>query len=292
MTATTISIQPLSAHTGAEISGVDLGAPLDEATFGAIRRAFSDWGVIFFRDQDITPAQQLAFARRFGQVEADRHASNLPSVDGFDEIKEIVRRPEDARNVGGFWHTDQSFLPHPDYASVLYARTLPPIGGDTMFAHLGAALKGMSPGLRATLETLSTVHIKSHAYGIGDTPARGITAEYYAEMREKFAGIEATHPVIARHPDSGREVLFLGPVYSDRFDGWTREESLPLMRHLAKLMTKPEHTCRFRWSEGSLAMWDNRAVLHYAFDDYPGHRRVMHRATVSGPWLTPLAAAA
>ncbi len=110
-------------------------------------------------------------------------------------------------------------------------------------------------------------------------------------MREKFAGIEATHPVVARHPETGRKVLYLGPVYSDRFLGWTRDESRPLMDYLAGVMTRPANTCRLRWEEGSLAMWDNRAVAHYALDDYPGQRRVMHRITVAGPWLTPLAAA-
>lgn len=283
----TISVRPLSAHTGAEIAGVDLSRPLAEQTYLEIRQAFNQWGAVFFRDQDITPEQQLAFGRRFGTVQADRHASNLPAADGYAEIKEIVREPEDARNVGGFWHMDKCFLPHPDIASVLYARELPPSGGDTLFAHLGAAYDALSPGLQATLETLSTVFMKSHAYGIGGTPAPGLDLETYVTMREKFAGIEATHPVVGRHPETGRRVLYLGPIYSDRFEGWTREESLPLLRYLSNVITRPEHSCRFRWGEGSLAMWDNRAVAHYALDDYPGRRRVMHRLTVEGSWLTP-----
>jgi len=288
----TITVSPMSAHTGAEISGVDLSQPLAEQTYLEIRQAFNQWGVIFFRDQDITPVQQLAFGRRFGKVETDHYASNLPTVDGYTEIKEIVQNADDERNVGGFWHMDKCFLPHPDIASILYARELPPYGGDTMFAHLGAAYDALSPGLQATLETLSTVLIKAHSYGIDGTPSPGVTPAFYTEMREKFAAIEATHPVVARHPETGRKVLYFGPVYSDRFDGWTRDESLPLMKHLTKVMTRPEQTCRFRWEEGSLAMWDNRAVAHYALDDYPGQRRAMHRITVEGPWLTPCEAAA
>ena len=288
MTNADLTIRPLSAHTGAEITGVDLSKPLDDETYRAIRDAFNRWGAIFFREQDITPAQQLAFGRRFGKVEVEDYATNLAAVDGFDEVKEITRYPEDKRNIGGFWHMDKCFLPHPDVASVLYAKELPPVGGDTMFTHLGAAYDALSPGLQATLETLSTVLIKAHSYGIGGTPSTGVSPEYYAEMREKFAGIEATHPVVGCHPDTGRKVLFLGPVYSDRFDGWTREESLPLMRYLSEVMTAPERVCRFHWEEGSLAMWDNRAVAHYALDDYPGERRVMHRLTVQGPWLTPV----
>jgi taurine dioxygenase len=287
----TITVSPMSAHTGAEISGVDLREPLSEQSYLEVRQALNDWGAIFFRGQDITPAQQLAFGRRFGEVVAGGYASNMAKADGHPEINEIIREPEDPRNIGGFWHMDLSFIPKPNYASVLYARELPPFGGDTMFAHLSAAHDALSPGLRATLEKLSTVHIKSHAYGIGGKPAPGLSAEYYAEMREKFAGVEATHPIIAQHPESGRKVLYLSPIYSDRIDGWTREESLPLMEYLTTVMTTPEHTCRFRWEEGSMAMWDNRAVLHYALDDYPGQRRVMHRITVGGPWLTPVAAA-
>jgi taurine dioxygenase len=285
MKNTTITVRPLSAHTGAEIGGVDLREPLEEQTYREIRQAFNEWGVIFFRDQDITPTQQLAFARRFGKIAGDRYATNLPAVDGYTEIQEIVRNPDDTRNVGGFWHMDKCFLPDPDIASILYARELPSFGGDTMFTHLGAAYDALSPGLQATLETLSTVLVKSHSYGIDGKPTPGVTAEFYADMVEKFAGVEASHPVVARHPESGRKVLYFGPVYSDRFDGWTREESLPLMQYLTTVMTQPEHACRFGWEKGSLAMWDNRAVAHYALDDYPGQRRVMHRITIEGPWL-------
>ncbi|MDH3241700.1 MAG: TauD/TfdA family dioxygenase [Alphaproteobacteria bacterium] len=288
----TITVHPLSAHTGAEITGVDLARPLSDQTYLEIREAFNQWGAIFFRDQDITPTQQLEFARRFGTVKPDDYASNLPPVDGYEELKEIVRSPDDARNVGGFWHMDKCFMPDPDMASLLYAKELPPYGGDTMFAHLGAAFDALSPGLQATLETLSTVLIKSRAYGDGGTPAPGVTAEGYAAALEKFAGMEATHPAVARHPETGRKVLFVGPVYSDRFAGWTRAESLPLLDYLSGIITRPEHTCRFRWEEGSIAMWDNRAVAHYALDDYPGHRRAMHRVTIQGPWLDPTAAAA
>jgi taurine dioxygenase len=287
MKNSTITVRPLSAHTGAEILDIDLRQPLSEQTYLEVRQALNDWGAIFFRDQEITPAQQVAFGRRFGNVQAHGYASNMDSVEGQEEVKEIIRNPGDIRNIGGFWHMDLSFLEHPNYASLLCARELPPSGGDTMFAHLGAAYDTLSPGLQATLETLSTVHIKSHAYGIDGKPARGISPEYYREMAKRFAGIEAVHPVIARHPESGRKVIYLSPFYSDRFDGWTREESLPLINYVAAEITRPENTCRFHWEEGSIAMWDNRAVMHYALDDYPGQRRAMHRLTIEGPWLEP-----
>lgn len=292
MKNTAIKIQPLSAHTGAEISGVDLSEELSEQACLEISEAFNTWGVIFFRGQTLTPGQQRDFARRFGEVKVSPHASNMQCVDpAYPEIKEVIRRPEDTRNIGGFWHMDLSFRAQPCIASVLYAKELPPYGGDTMFAHLGAAHDALSPGLQATLETLSTVHVRANSYGI-EAPASGVSPEFFADMREKYAGVEATHPVIGRHPGSGRKVLYFSPMYSDRFDGWTREDSLPLMKHLTQLATRPEHACRFRWEEGSLAMWDNRAVLHYALDDYPGHRRLMHRVTIDGPWLEPCAGTA
>ena len=293
MKNTAITIRPLSAHTGAEIFDVDLRQPLAEQAYLEIRQALNQWGAIFFRDQDLTPAQQIAFARRFGLVEADAHVSNMPGVDSHPEVKEVVREVDDVRNIGGFWHMDQSFYPLPSCFSVLYAQQLPPVGGDTLFAHLSAAHDALSPGLLATLETLSCVHVRAHADNAAiNSAAGGLSHEFYTESLKKYAGIEATHPVIARHPESGRKVLYFSPVYCDRFDGWTRNESLPLMKYLTEIMTKPEHTCRFRWDEGSLAMWDNRAVVHYAADDYPGERRVMHRITVTGPWLTPNVAAA
>lgn len=285
MISNDIKIRPMSAWTGAEIFGVDLREPLSDRTYQAVRQALNDWGAIFFRDQDITPEQQLAFARRFGTVAVGAYESNIKDVDGHPEIKEIERKPEDPRNIGGFWHMDLSFLQKPNYASVLYAKELPPVGGDTLFAHLAAGYDALSDGLRAALENLSTIHIKTHAYGIGGQPAPGLTRDYYLKMLEKFAGIEAVHPVVCRHPDSGRKVLFVSPIYSDRFAGWTREESLPLLNYLYDVMIRPEHTCRFRWEPGSLAMWDNRAVLHHALDDYPGYRRTMHRITVDGPWF-------
>jgi len=211
--------------------------------------------------------------------------TNMPGVDPeTPQVKQVTKLAGDKRNIGGFWHMDMSFRKHPHFASILYAHDLPPYGGDTMFSHMSAAYDALSPGLQATLEGLSTVHVRTHSYGVG-SPVEGVSQEFFDDMLHKFAGMEAIHPVVARHPETGRKVLYFGPIYSDRFDGWTREESLPLMNHLTEVIARPEHTCRFRWEEGSLAMWDNRSVLHYALDDYDGHDRIMHRITVSGPWL-------
>ena len=286
MKNTAITVRPLSAFTGAEISGVDLTEPLEEQARQEIRQAILDWGAVFFRGQNLTPAQQLAFAREFGTSEEDTHVSNMTGVDGLPDVKEVIREADEVRNIGGFWHMDQSFYDLPSCFSVLYARELPPNGGDTMFSHLSAAYDALSPGLQSTLENLSGVHVRAHAdSSMINSAAHGLSFEYYVESRKRFEGIEAINPIVARHPESGRKVLYFSPVYTDRFDGWTRDESQPLMKYLTGILGKPEHTCRFRWEEGSIAMWDNRAVVHYALDDYAGHRRLMHRVTVNGPWF-------
>lgn len=290
MRNSTLTLRPLSATTGVEIEGADLRSPLDEATVREIRAALNTWGVVFFRGQDLTPAGQVAFARHFGAVEKRTHASSMGPLADCPEVSEIHRRPTDARNTGGFWHTDQCFLPDPPLGSVLYARALPSRGGDTMFCHMGAACAELSDGLRAMLRGLRAVHVRLNLYGRDGVPAPGVTAEKLAAYTEKFSHQAAAHPVIGRHPETGQEILYLNPIYSDRFDGWTRDESQPLIQHLCARATRPENICRFRWEPGSLAMWDNRAVLHYALDDYPGESRTMHRCVVLGPWLEPAAA--
>lgn len=280
-----IAVRPMSAATGAEISGVDLAREQDAATVAEIRKVLNRWGVIFFRGQDLTPAQQVAFARNFGPVRVPTHPTTMEAVEGLPGLSEIRHRPTDSRNTGGFWHTDQCFLPDPPLGSVLYAKELPPRGGDTMFCHMGAACDRLSEGLRATLSSLDGVHVRLNYHGIDGKPQWGVTEEELVGFTKKYAGQVATHPVIARHPETGQEILYVNPIYTDRFDGWTRAESQPLIQYLCAEATRPENICRFTWEPGSLAMWDNRAVLHYALDDYPGETRVMHRCVVLGPWL-------
>lgn len=287
MRNTAVTLKPLSGFTGVEVGGVDLSRPLSDAARAEIRDALNAWGVVFFRDQDISPAQQVDFARNFGTVQRREHPTSMMPVEGVPEVSIIRRKPEDGRNTGGFWHTDQCFLADPPLGSVLYAKELPARGGDTMFAHMGHACDELSEGLRAALRRLRAVHVRVNYHHINNMPQRGVTVEEMELYKRKYAGIEAAHPVIARHPESGQEILYLNPIYSDRFEGWTRDESQPLIQQLCAEATRPENICRFHWEPGSLAMWDNRAVLHYALDDYPGMGRTMHRCVVLGPWLQP-----
>lgn len=280
MQNSTIDVRPLSAAVGAEIHGVDLRQPMEERTYRDIRNALNEHGVIFFRDQDITPAEHVAFAARFGKPHIDEVSSG-GHPDGFPEILFIAKEADQTRNIGGNWHSDHSFDEIPPLGAVLVARELPEYGGDTLFASMYAAYDSLSDGLKKTLEGLRAVHRKARAYEA--LPAeRAVTDAARAEINKKFATLEITHPVAPRHPESGRKVLYVNPTYTVRFEGWTEKESAPLLQFLYQHATRPENTCRFQWREGSIAFWDNRSSWHYALNDYHGERRMMHRITIEG----------
>ncbi|MFM1814784.1 MAG: hypothetical protein RLZ98_1479 [Pseudomonadota bacterium] len=281
MQNSTVSMRPMSATTGMEILDVDLSKPLSDAAYREIRLALNDWGVVTFRDQKITPAEQVGFARRFGEVPP---AEFLETVEGTPEVGLIKKEPEETRNVGGQWHSDHSFDPIPPLGSVLYAHELPERGGDTMFANMAAAYDALSDGLKKTLSSLSVVHSKRNAAVSDKRAERQADPELLARFNA-LAHRETKHPMVARHPDTGRKVLFINANYTARIDGWTEAESRALLDYLFEQAYRPENTCRFSWRPGSVAMWDNRTANHYALNDYHGARRVMHRVVVAGsPW--------
>jgi taurine dioxygenase len=259
---------------GAEISGVDLSRPLSEATVAALRRAWLEHLVIFFRDQDLTPAQFLGFARRFGDP------IEYPFVKGLDEYPEIIpvlKREHEQVNFGGVWHSDTAYLDIPPMASMLVAREVPPVGGDTLFANMYLAYETLSDGMKRMLEGLVAVNSSAKADAsrtredrMKDS-ARAVTRDY-----------AATHPVVRRHPETGRRALYVNVAHTVRFDGMTDEESAPLLDYLFRHQIRPEFTCRFRWRPGSVAFWDNRCAQHNAINDYHGHRRLLHRITLAG----------
>lgn len=285
MPNTDLRVSPYSSALGALVSGVDLAAPIDDASFARLRQAFHDHGVLFFRDQHISPEQHLAFARRWAPIDVNRFFKAVP---GHPEIAEVRKEPAQQTNIGGEWHTDHSYDSVPAMGSLLLARELPPRGGDTLFANLALAFDALSPGLRATLEGLRAVHSTAHVFG-----AQGGYAQS-ADLDGRIGNAQAAtqdvvHPVVIRHPDTGRKTLYVNAAFTTRFDGWTVAESEPLLKFLYQHAGKPEFSCRFQWQAGSLAFWDNRATWHYALNDYHGHRRVMHRITVQG---SPIPAAA
>ena len=278
MTATAIAVTPFSSALGAVISGVDLTLPLDDVTFDSIRQAFLDHGVIFFRDQHVTPEQHLAFARRFAPIDINRF---FKAVHGYPEIAEVRKEPEQTSNIGGGWHTDHSYDETPAMGSLLLAREVPPRGGDTLFASMSKAYEALSPGLKETLEGMRAVHSTAHVFGAEGGYAK--SADTGGRIGNATAATQdSVHPVVIRHPDTGRKTLYVNAAFTTRFDGWTAAESAPLLNYLYQHASLPEFSCRFDWQRGSLAFWDNRATWHYALNDYHGHRRVMHRVTVQG----------
>jgi alpha-ketoglutarate-dependent taurine dioxygenase len=273
-----IKVEPTSGALGAEVAGVDLAAGVDDAAFAEIQRAWLEHQVLFFRDQRITPAQQTAFARRFGELEAYPF---LAPLEGHPFVIPIVKEAHTKFNFGGGWHSDMSYVERPPKATLLYALDVPERGGDTLFASMTAAYEALSPGMRALLAGLRAVFSASKVHG-----AAGLyrDADHPMERRTDAAKEEARHlhPVVRTHPETGRKALYLDPPHVERFEDMRVEESRPLMRFLSQHATQPQFTTRFRWRVGSLAIWDNRCVQHYALNDYPGRRREMHRTTVQG----------
>ena len=280
MSYTTIDVIPQSAAVGAEIHGVDLAGELSNEQFSEVRDAFHEHGVIFFRDQELSPEQHLAFARRFGAVNINRF---FTPVDGHPEIAEVLKEPEQKKNIGSVWHTDHSYDQIPALGSALYGKEIPELGGDTLFASMAAAFEALSDGMKDTLRSMSAVHSSRHVFGPSRYEAEGSAEEIAGRLgNPELATQDAVHPVVIRHPDTGRETLYVNKTFTVRFDGWTEDESRPLLDFLYAHGARPEFSCRFRWRKDSLALWDNRATWHVALNDYHGHRRYMHRITIEG----------
>ncbi|MGQ0547330.1 MAG: TauD/TfdA dioxygenase family protein [Betaproteobacteria bacterium] len=268
-----MDVHPIAGALGAEISGIDLSRDLDDQTLREIRRAFLEHLVIFFRGQTLTPREQLAFARRLGEP------MEYPQLQGLPEcplVTPVVKLEHERVNFGGVWHSDTAYLERPPMASMLYAIEVPPRGGDTLFANQYLAYESLSEGLKATLRGLAGVNTSTKAQ-----------ASKTREDRLREAGAElkvlvGEHPVVRTHPETGRQALYVNVGHTERFKGWTEEESRPLLEYLFAHQVEPELTCRFRWEKGSIALWYNRCTQHNPINDYHGYRRVMHRVTLAG----------
>ena len=280
MTYRLIQVEPVSPHVGAEISGVDLARPIAADAFAEIRRAFGQYGVVFFRDQDLTPEQHVACAERFAPIDINRFFTAVP---GYPMIAEVRKEPEQTRNIGGGWHTDHSYDQVPALGSMLYAREVPQIGGDTLFASMYAAYDALSNGLKAMLEGLAACHSSRHVFCPDGRARQGDLAGRIGNP--ELAKQDAVHPVVIRHPETGRKALYINPGFTLRFEGWAEDESRPLLQYLYQHAVRPEFTCRFHWRVGSLALWDNRSTWHFAVNDYHGERRLLHRITLQGSSL-------
>jgi len=276
-----IELTPASPALGAFVHGIDLARPLSDDVLGELIRAHADFGVLFFRDQVLTPQAHIDLAERFGAINVNRF---FTAVAEHPQIAEVRKEPDQMNNIGGGWHTDHSYDEIPALGSMLYARELPEVGGDTLYASMYEAYEALSDGMKKMLGSLDAVHSSRHVFGAA--------AERPADLSKRLgnpdlATQDATHPVVITHPRSGKKALYVNPGFTVRFDGWTAAESAPLLQFLYQHSVRPEFTCRFKWEPGSLAFWDNRCTWHHAINDYHGQRRLLHRITLDGESLLP-----
>lgn len=270
-----LEVRPIAGALGAEVHGVDLKKPLSAETAAEIRRAWLEHLVIFFRGQNLSPAEFMSFA---GVLGTPIEYPFLKGIDGWPMIIEVKKLEHETVNLGGVWHSDTTYLDLPPMASLLLAREIPPYGGDTMFANQYLAYEALSEGLKRALDGLSGVSSSSRA-DVSKTREDRIKTDGSKAASTQY---EAVHPAVRTHPETGRKALFVNSAHTARFSGWTEAESAPLLNYLFQHQVRPEFTCRFVWQPGSLAVWDNRCALHNPVNDYHGFKRLMHRITLAG----------
>ena len=267
--------QPISPALGAVIYDIDLSQPLSDADYNELRALWLQYAVIVVRDQTLTPQQQLDFAKKIGKPQP---YPLLKGLDGFDMITPVLKREDEKVNFGGLWHSDTTYQAKPPMATLLYARELPPIGGDTLFANQYLAYETLSEGLKTTLARLKAVCVsgkgKAAATRTNRIAETGLTVDETA-----LVGI---HPIVRTHPETGKKALFVNEGHVSHIDGWSSEESASLLSYLYSHMIKEEFQCRVNWQKGDITLWDNRCVLHYPVNDYHGYRRLLHRITLAG----------
>jgi taurine dioxygenase len=270
-------IEPVAGALGAEVLDVDLAKGLSDSAFATIRAAFLQYGVLFFRDQELDVARHKAFASRFGRLFLH---PNIQGSKADPAVIDIVRNPGDTRIIGEDWHSDTPQVPQPPMGSVLYAVEVPPYGGDTMFASQYAAYEALSPGLKKMLEGARALHSDRRVAG----PSRDL-AQSNAQKRfgdGEWRETASYHPVVRTHPDTGRRALYVNRQTTIEFEDMTEAESKPLLDYLCLHAHRPEFTCRFHWRNGSVAFWDNRCTQHVAVNDTGMSRRVMRRLQIEG----------
>lgn len=278
--ASRVRVKPGPEGFGAEIGGVDLAGGLSAAEVAAVQAAFARHSVVWFRDQPLTHSQLEALSLQLGAFGAEPYAAPLP---GHPHILEVRREPQETVAVfGGGWHSDWSFLETPPAATLLHAKIIPPVGGDTLFADGSRAWEALDGRRKRALEGLRGWHSATGPYGpegyfAKETGRVGMTIYSSPE-----ADCRISHPLVRTHPVTGRKSLFISPGYTVGIEGMSPDESRPLLEDLFAHMTEDRFVLRHRWAADTLTIWDNRCVLHHATGGYDGHRRVLHRTTLVG----------
>ena len=278
MSSQTMRIEPMAGALGAEIGGIDV-VDLSPATRDDLHQAFLDHQVICIRDQTLTPQQMVQFARLFGEPAIYPF---IQAIDGAPEVIEILKTETDQQNFGGNWHSDTSYLARPASGTMLFAHEIPPVGGDTLFANMYLAYETLSDGMKDLLSGLTGIYSSAQKKHGGRARQMNDIAGMQNKYVEDSGVLEAEHPIVRTHPETGRKSLYISTSHTVRLKGMTEEESQPLITYLNAHSVKPEFTCRVRWSPGALVLWDNRCTQHFAVNDYHGHRRRMHRVTLEG----------
>ena len=274
-----LRITPIASELGAEVAGVDLREPLTDGALQELQQALLDHLVLFFHDQPLEPGQQRALAERFGPLDVHAFGRHLPD----DPAVGLLDQTEPARDGANRWHTDSTFMPMPPRAALLYAVQLPAVGSDTCWASMYAAYDALSTPLQQMLDGLTATHDITGPLvrAIAGGHSVGSLADTQAAWPPR------SHPVVCRHPETGRKFLYVNSNFTTRIDGLSEAESDALLHFLIEHVRSPDFQIRFRWRPGSVAFWDNRCTQHFAVADYR-ERRIMHRVTLAGDWAPSL----
>jgi len=270
-----LTLEPASPTVGTICSGVQL-TNITDGEFDAIKQAFFDSGVVFFLDQEMSPEDHITFAERWAEIDINRF---FAPVDGYPQIAQVLKEPDQTKNIGGGWHTDHSYDEVPAMGSILRAIELPETGGDTLFASVQAAYDGLSDDDKELIEPMKATHSSSHIFGYEASEA--------SEVGDRFgnadlANQDAVHPIALAHPETGRKGIYVNAAFTTGIEGMEKTDADAVLTKLYSECVKPEYHFRFQWRPGSIAMWDNRSTWHWAINDYHGQRRYMHRITLKG----------
>lgn len=267
--------EPLTPFIGSEIKGLDLSQPIPADTLAELRKVWLDRKMLYFCDQTLTPDQQLAFTRQFGEV---NKYPFLNGIEGNPLVAPVLKLPEETINFGGVWHSDTTYLETPAAGASLYALELPPVGGDTIFCNMQIAYESLDEGIKELIDGRKAVYTSGKA-AVSKTRMPRLADCGDSSAPEVFTNI---HPVVRTHPETGEKTLYVHEAHTLNFENCSEEESAPLLNQLYQHARKPEFQCRLRWSLGMVVLWDNRSTHHYPINDYNGYRRLLHRVSLKG----------